>query len=93
MLVFALDADTAGQQQWQALARQTALRGKRVAAVPVAANGGCKDVSEAWTAGVLTVGPASDHGRKGTRGVSHVGHPPMLATLHAVPHTALLCLT
>ena len=30
-LVFALDADTAGQQQWQALARQAALRGKRVA--------------------------------------------------------------
>ena len=29
-LVFALDADTAGQQQWQALARQAALRGKRV---------------------------------------------------------------
>jgi hypothetical protein len=26
-LVFALDADTAGQQQWQALARQAALRG------------------------------------------------------------------
>src|SRR5437588_7495976 len=30
-LVFALDADTAGQQQWQQLARQAALRGKRVA--------------------------------------------------------------
>jgi DNA primase len=28
-LVFALDADTAGQQQWQALARQAALRGLR----------------------------------------------------------------
>ena len=30
-LVFALDADAAGQQQWRALARQAALRGKRVA--------------------------------------------------------------
>ena len=54
-LVFALDADTAGQQQWQALARQAALRGKRVAVLPVAAYGGCKDVSAAWAAGVLTV--------------------------------------
>ena len=33
-LVFALDADTAGQQQWRALARQAALRGKRVAVLP-----------------------------------------------------------
>ena len=33
-LVFALDADAAGQQQWQALARQAALRGKRVAVLP-----------------------------------------------------------
>ena len=31
VFVFALDADVAGQQQWQALARQAALRGKRVA--------------------------------------------------------------
>jgi hypothetical protein len=29
-LVFALDADTAGQQQWRQLARQAARRGKRV---------------------------------------------------------------
>jgi hypothetical protein len=28
-LVFALDADAAGQQQWHALARQAALREKR----------------------------------------------------------------
>ena len=33
-LVFALDADTAGQQQWRALAQQAALRGKRVAVLP-----------------------------------------------------------
>ena len=39
-LVFALDADTAGQQQWQALARQAALRGKRVAVLPPHAYGG-----------------------------------------------------
>ena len=52
-LVFALDADTAGQQQWRTLARQAALRGKRVAVLPEAAYGGYKDVSEAWAAGVL----------------------------------------
>ena len=52
-LVFALDADAAGQQQWQALARQSALRGKRVAVLPEAAYGRYKDVSEAWAAGVL----------------------------------------
>jgi DNA primase len=55
-LIFALDADTAGQQQWQALARQAALRGKRVAGLPAAAYGGYKDVSEAWAAGMLAVG-------------------------------------
>jgi len=59
-LVFALDADTAGQQQWRQLARQAALRGKHVAVLPTAAYGGCKDVSEAWATGVLAVdaGPA-----------------------------------
>jgi len=61
-LVFALDADTAGQQQWQALARQAALRGKRVAVLPVAAYGGRKDVSEAWAAGVLCLGGAGADG-------------------------------
>jgi hypothetical protein len=55
-LVFALDADAAGQQQWRVLARQAALRGKQVAVLPPAAYGGHKDASEAWTAGVLAVG-------------------------------------
>jgi len=55
-LVFALDADAAGQQQWRHLARQAALRGKRVAGLPAAAYGGCKDVSDAWATGVLAVG-------------------------------------
>jgi len=41
-LVFALDADAAGQQQWRTLARQAALRGKRVAGLPVAAYGGVR---------------------------------------------------
>ena len=36
-LMLALDADFAGQQQWRQLARQAALRGKQVAAVPAAA--------------------------------------------------------
>jgi len=55
-LVFALDADTAGQQQWRQLARQAALRGKRVAVLPPEAYGGHKDVNEAWVAGTLAVG-------------------------------------
>ena len=55
-LVFALDADTAGQQQWRQLARQAALRGKQVAALPATAYGGCKDVGEAWAAGGLHLG-------------------------------------
>jgi hypothetical protein len=55
-LVFALDADAAGQQQWRQLARQAALRGKQVAVLPAAAYGGYKDVNEAWAAGVLAVG-------------------------------------
>src|SRR5712671_3952712 len=54
-LVFALDADTAGQQQWRQLARQAALRGKQVAILPIAAYGGYKDVNEAWVAGTLAV--------------------------------------
>ena len=55
-LVFALDADAAGQQQGRALARQAALRGKQVAVLPAAVYGGHKDVNEAWMAGVLTIG-------------------------------------
>jgi len=55
-LAFALDADAAGQQQWRQLARQAALRGKRVAGLEPEAYGGHKDVSVAWAAGVLTVG-------------------------------------
>jgi len=35
-LVLALDAAAAGQQQWRALARQAARRGKRVAGRPAA---------------------------------------------------------
>src|SRR5262249_42080296 len=55
-LVFALDADAVGQQQWRQLARQAALRGKRVTVLPTAAYGGYKDVNEAWAAGVLAMG-------------------------------------
>jgi DNA primase len=54
-LVFALDADPAGQQQWRMLARQAALRGKQVTVLPAAAYGGHKDVNEAWVAGTLAV--------------------------------------
>ncbi len=52
-LVFALDPDSTGQRQWRQLARQVALRGKRVAVLEPAAYGGHKDVSAAWAAGVL----------------------------------------
>ncbi len=52
-LVFALDADAAGQQQWRQLARQAARRGKQVAGLEPAAYGGYKDVNEAWMAGGL----------------------------------------
>jgi DNA primase len=54
-LVFALDADAAGQQAWRALARAATLRGKCVAALDAAAYGGAKDASAAWSAGVLAV--------------------------------------
>jgi Toprim domain-containing protein len=54
-LVIALDADSAGQQQWRQLARQAALRGKRVGVLPATAYGGHKDINEAWLAGTLAV--------------------------------------
>jgi hypothetical protein len=54
-LVFALDADSAGQQQWRQLARQVALRGKRVAVLPPPAYGGHNDVNDAWVAGTHAV--------------------------------------
>jgi len=62
-LVFALDADAAGQQQWRQLAREAALRGKQVAVLEPAAYGGYKDVNEAWMERVLSVGagPAAGH--------------------------------
>ena len=46
-LVFALDADAAGQQQGRQLARQAALRGKQVAGLEPAAYRGYKDASAA----------------------------------------------
>jgi hypothetical protein len=46
-LVFALDADAAGQQQWRRLAQRAALRGKRVSMLEPAAYGGHKDASAA----------------------------------------------
>jgi hypothetical protein len=67
-LVFALDADTAGQQQWRTLARQAALRGKQVAVLPPEAYGRHNDVNEAWGAGTLAVGawstPAKEPGAR-----------------------------
>lgn len=65
-LVFALDADAAGQQQWRVLARQAALRGKRVVVLEPTAYGGYKDINDAWAAGVLYLGawPAAARAEK-----------------------------
>ncbi len=64
-LVFALDADAAGQQRWRELARQAVLRGKRVAVLPPAAYGGHTDANEAWVAGVLTLSGTPPAGATG----------------------------
>jgi len=76
-LGFALDADAVGQQQWHRLARQAALRGKRVAVLPAAAYGGCKDVSDAWATGVLAVGagPAAAPGEEALAVPEHQREP------------------
>jgi DNA primase len=54
-LVFATDADAAGQRTWRELARQARLRGKTVGFLPPEAFGGYKDVNEAWMVGVLSL--------------------------------------
>jgi DNA primase len=48
-LVFALDAEPAGQQQRRQLAHQAALCGKQVAVLPAAAYGGRKDVRSIYS--------------------------------------------
>jgi DNA primase len=52
-LVFALDADAAGQKSWLTLGREAVLRGKQVWFLPPDSYGGCKDVNEAWQRGCL----------------------------------------
>jgi len=79
-LVFALDADAAGQQQWRQLARQAALRGKQVRVLPTAAYEGYKDVNEAWAAGVLAVGVGPAAAAAGGEGLAV---PPHLQELWA----------
>src|SRR5262245_2915726 len=76
-LVFALDADPAGQHQWRELACQAALRGKRVAVLPAGAYGGCKDVSDAWAMGVLAMGagPAAAPGAEALAVPEHQREP------------------
>ncbi len=76
-LVFALDADAAGQQQWHQLARQAALRGKCVVMLPAEAYGGCKDVSDACATGVLAVGagPAATPGGAARAMPQHLREP------------------
>jgi hypothetical protein len=48
-----------GQQQWRALVREAALRGKGVEVLELAAYGGYKVVNATWIAGVLTSGGGS----------------------------------
>ncbi len=55
-IVFALDADAAGQNGWRGLARQLVLQGKRVEYLPAEAYGGAKDANEAWVRGSLSIG-------------------------------------
>lgn len=57
-LVFALDQDPAGQQQWRQLAQEAILRGHEVYYLPESVYGGYKDLNEAWVAtGRLEIGP------------------------------------
>jgi DNA primase len=55
-IVFALDADAAGEKAWRSLARQLVLRGKQVRILPAEAYGGAKDINEAWMLGTLDPG-------------------------------------
>jgi len=55
-LVFALDADEAGQTGFRELAPVARLRGKRVAYLERDAYGGEKDAAAAWATGVLSLG-------------------------------------
>jgi len=65
VLVFALGAAAAGQQQGRQFARQAALHGRCVAVLEPAAYGGLKDASAAWAAGMLAVdaGPVAEDER------------------------------
>jgi len=87
-LGFALDADAAGQQQWRALARQAALRGKRVAVLPPAAYGGHKDVNEAWVAGTLAV---SSWPAAAAEGATRMARPAALRELWAERAAIMEC--
>src|SRR5207244_982885 len=79
-LVFALDADTTGQQQWRQLARQAALRGQQVAVLEPAAYGGCKDASAGATGGGS---PVAERGRQGKRAPSVAQAACFSSTPHA----------
>ncbi len=52
-ITLALDSDSAGQSAWRSLARQLALRGKKVRVLSAEAFGGAKDANEAWMLGTL----------------------------------------
>jgi DNA primase len=54
-IVFALDADAPGQNNWREVALQARLKGKKVALLPPEAYGGSKDPNEAWMAGTLNL--------------------------------------
>lgn len=54
-ITFALDTDAAGQKAWRSLARQLALRGKKIRVLPPETFGGAKDLNEAWVDGILNL--------------------------------------
>jgi hypothetical protein len=87
-LVFALDADAAGQPQGRALARQAALRGKQVAGLPAAAYGGHKDASAAWAAGGLAMAGGPAAGGERPTGADRKFTRPCGATTPAAPSPA-----
>lgn len=56
-IVLALDSDRAGQDAFKRLALEAVIRGKQVYYLPPDALGGCKDVNEAFTKGLLQAHP------------------------------------
>lgn len=52
-VVFAMDADAAGEKGWRQIARGLAMTGRRVRYLEPEVYGGAKDLNEAWVEGLL----------------------------------------